>query len=67
MEGLNEIVLNQATMVAAVQHYFKTVLFRDGHVPNVSTVSAESKSSYSTGLTFKIVTDGTVNKEDTQG
>ena len=41
--GANKLTLNQATMVAAVQHYFDTVLFADGRSPKVTQVEKESK------------------------
>jgi hypothetical protein len=38
MKGSNTIELNEATMIEAVQHYFETVLFNDGHAPKVEAV-----------------------------
>lgn len=32
MKGRNEILLNRATMVAAVQHYFDSVLFKETEI-----------------------------------
>lgn len=37
--GNNEIVINQATMVAAVQHYLNTVLFKKDKAPTVVSVT----------------------------
>ena len=36
--GNNEISLNGATMMAAIQHYFDTVLFAEGKAPTVTSV-----------------------------
>ena len=41
--GNNKLTLNQATMVAAVQHYFDTVVFAEGKSPKVTQVEKESK------------------------
>jgi hypothetical protein len=38
MTGENSVRLNQATMVAVVQHYFDTMLFARGEAPLVGRV-----------------------------
>lgn len=43
MTGKNQIVLCQAEVQAALQHYCRTVLFRKGACPIVKTV-AESRN-----------------------
>jgi hypothetical protein len=50
MIGYNEMNLNPATIMAAVQHYFDTVLFKDGESPKVTGVS----SSNGVAPTFRI-------------
>jgi len=47
MIGDNEISLNQATMVEAIQHYFSTVLFKDERIPLVKSVEAKNIQGYS--------------------
>ena len=42
MKGNNTITLNEATMIAAVQHYFDTILFREGAAPKVQRVAVNS-------------------------
>lgn len=42
MIGSNSLVLNQATMTAAMQHYFDTVLFAEGKSPKVKNVKQEN-------------------------
>ena len=44
--GQNEISLNGATMNAAIQHYFDTVLFAEGKSPKVTSVKAVSGGGY---------------------
>lgn len=39
MRGHNEITLNQATMLAALQHYFTTVVFQTGVPVKVKAVA----------------------------
>jgi hypothetical protein len=38
MIGSNTLVFNQATMIAAMQHYLSTVLFAEGKAPTVKAV-----------------------------
>lgn len=52
MIGNNSFTLNEATMKAAVQHYFDTVLFVDGKSPKIEGVTATS-STYA-GASFTI-------------
>lgn len=43
MQGQNVLVLNKTTMLAALNHYFKEVVYQDGQVPvaiNVSEVAS---------------------------
>lgn len=44
MTGNNEIILCPAEMHAAIQHYFDTVLFREGQAPKVTSVEASGNS-----------------------
>lgn len=41
MKGKNAIVLNGVTVAAALQHYFDTVLFREGQAPKVTGVDQD--------------------------
>lgn len=50
MIGNNEMSLNAATIMAAIQHYFDTVLFAEGKSPKVTDVNMTS----SVGKTFII-------------
>ena len=43
MKGSNKIELNQATMQEAVQHYFQTVIFREGVCPVVDGVDVADR------------------------
>jgi len=45
MKGNNEITLNQATMIAAVQYYFDCVVFKEEVTPVVKSVEAVKSSS----------------------
>lgn len=40
MEGTNTLELNYATVIAALQHYFDTVVYRDGKSPKVTSIRA---------------------------
>lgn len=51
MKGSNTIILNKATMAVIVQHYFDTVMFREGAAPQVDDVSTDN-SQY----VFKVLT-----------
>ena len=42
MNGRNTMELNQATMATALQHYFDTVVFKDGQSPIVGTIEAKT-------------------------
>lgn len=55
MIGNNTIELNQATMCAALQHYFDTVLFAPGMAPKVSKVRGEVVNNH-TGV-FEVETE----------
>ena len=45
MKGVNEIYFNIATIEEIVQHYFDTVLFKDGASPKVASVSLSARGS----------------------
>ena len=56
MIGNNELRLNQATMIEAVQEYLDSLMIN--HAPKVSSVVASKDSPYGAGETFVIaVTD----------
>lgn len=40
MKGTNKMLLNQATMLEAINHYFSTVLFASGRAPKASEVKS---------------------------
>ena len=44
MKGSNKIELNQATMCAAVQHYFETVVFQPAACPKVEAVDSVDRT-----------------------
>jgi hypothetical protein len=44
MIGNNEITLNEATVISAIQFYFNTVLFAPAKAPNVTGVSLNNNS-----------------------
>lgn len=54
MTGNNKIELNGATMRVIVQHYFETVLFKEGHVPIVDEVRGIAQGPG--GYTFEVST-----------
>lgn len=56
MTGNNTIILNQATMQKAVQHYFDTVIFKDGI--GVKVTGIKKNQSMNGGDTFEISTTG---------
>ena len=62
MKGHNQIILNAATVMAAVQHYFDTVLFQPDESPLVT--SFDKKDHYS-GLEFIVGVSDEVR--DTKG
>ena len=64
MKGQNRLVLNQATMTEAAQHYLKNVLFSPGHCPVV--VRVEHKSGLSGTDVFEVVLDDPLGKEPGQ-
>lgn len=39
MTGQNVLVLNKATVLAALNHYFKEVVYQDGQVPDAIGIS----------------------------
>lgn len=41
MKGSNKLELNEATMIAAVQHYFNEVVYRQNAAPQVTGVWGE--------------------------
>ena len=43
MKGTNSLVLNQAQMVAAMQHFLDTVIFKDPGCAKVSLVKSEKE------------------------
>jgi len=47
MIGNNEIVLNEATMIVALQHWFDTVTFATGKSPKVQSVKQDKSGGYS--------------------
>lgn len=55
MTGNNTIILNQATMQKAVQHYFDTVIFKDGIGVKVTGIK---KNTNGGGDTFEVSTTG---------
>lgn len=44
MIGNNEITLNEATVITAIQFYFNTVLFAPTKAPNITGVSFYNNS-----------------------
>jgi hypothetical protein len=52
MKGANEMQINQATMIAALQMYFNSI-FTTGNAPTVTSIAAAS--SYD-AETFKVLT-----------
>ncbi len=48
VKGQNAIAFNEATMIAIVQHYFDSVLFKDGLSPEV--VSIEKDGQYNISI-----------------
>lgn len=52
--GVNELQLNEATVVAALQHYFDSVLFAEGKAPRVTGVSEKSSGSYGSTTSFHV-------------
>lgn len=45
MKGKNQITLNQATMVLAIQHYFESIVFKEGSEPQVIAVASKKEES----------------------
>lgn len=43
MKGNNKMVLNQATMLEVLNHYFATVLFAAGRAPVAIAISSSKK------------------------
>ena len=46
MNGTNKIHLNGSTMREIVQHYFNTVLFKEGQAPFVKNVTYSTSDYY---------------------
>ncbi len=53
MKGNNELVLNQATMIEAVQMYLNSQM-KDGLAPTVQSVKTGKSGSYGTEDSFSI-------------
>jgi hypothetical protein len=53
MIGNNDILLNEATMQAAVQHWFETVMFAADRAPKVTGVTRET-SNYESAFRIKV-------------
>jgi hypothetical protein len=47
MKGSNTMEFNSATMEQIVQHYFDTVLFKEGQVPKVTSVMGKTEMGVS--------------------
>lgn len=56
MNGKNEMTINHATMIEAVQMYLDS-LFRDGKAPRVDSVQGDSTKG-SGNYYFRVVTHG---------
>ena len=56
LEGINELHLNGATLTLAVQHYFDTVLFKEGKSPKVTNIKMVLEAS--TAKTFIVSIEG---------
>lgn len=54
MIGNNEIVLNEQTLCAAVQHWFDNVMFATGKAPRVQSVKADKSGNYERTNTFAV-------------
>lgn len=52
MKGSNEMRLNTATMMLALQHYFDTVLFTEGKAPRITGIDKDT-SRYDTVFVVK--------------
>ena len=52
MIGTNTMSLNEATVIAAMQHYFDTVIFAPGKAPKVTGVTQEGVGG---GREFRIL------------
>ena len=48
MIGTNQIVLNHSMMVAALQHYFDTVMFKDAQSPLITHVVRDNNGVVNT-------------------
>lgn len=55
MTGKNKLCLNEATVVAALQHYFETVVFAAGKAPRVDSVTEKTDHGYGREKTFEVV------------
>lgn len=53
MTGENELTLNTATMIEAIQYWLKHTQFRDGACPRVDNVKAASNTY--TGAEFVVI------------
>ncbi len=53
-KGTNQIELNEATMILAIQHYFNCVIFAEGKSPNVVSVKPSSKGYGNQGFTIEV-------------
>lgn len=55
MIGQNVLTLNKATILAALNHYFKDVIYQDGQVPSAISLS-EVQSGADQG-SFRVLVD----------
>lgn len=65
MIGNNSLAINQAQMIAAMQHYFETVLFTKDQCPLVTLVKENTGTAYEDKGAFTIATT-TKKKEETK-
>lgn len=56
LAGINELHLNSATVILALQHYFDTLLFKEGKAPKVTGVKMVTAPS--TTVTFVVNIEG---------
>lgn len=54
LKGANTMELNQATMIAALQHYFTTKVFAEGSAPTVKSIAGVKPNGYGGGETFTV-------------